>query len=134
MVYCVHSKKSIRRRLRSYKYKKIKPYSPKALCSKGLYGHVRFCTVFSERSALIEKIAGNCYLQEEDERYAEDEFQMLCLMVEKLHGDKCACAAAERCQNQQQYFRHTPAMQFSEGFIRTVDDKGGAVDEDQVII
>ena len=43
-------------------------------------------------------------------------------------------AAAERCQNQQHYFRHTPAMQFGEGFIRTVDDKGGAVDEDQVII
>ena len=100
-------------------------------------GVVRFCTVctvFSEHSALIEEIADNCYLQEEDERYAEDELQMLCLMVEKLHGDKCACAAAERCQNQKHYFRHTPAMQLGEGFIRTVDDKGGAVDEDQVII
>ena len=92
------------------------------------------CTVFSERSALIEKIANDCYLQKEDERYAEDELQMLCLMVEKLHGDKCACAAAERCQKQQHYFRHTPAVQLGEGFIRTVDDKGGAVDEDQVII
>ena len=100
-------------------------------------GVVRFCTVctvFSKRSALIEKIADECYLQEEDERYAEDEFQMLCLMVEKLHGDKCACAAAERCQKKQHYFRHTPAMQLGEGFIRTVNDKGGAVDEDQVII
>ena len=100
-------------------------------------GVVRFCTVctvFSERSALIEKIADECHLQEEDERYAEDEFQMLCLVVEKLHGNKCACAAAERCQNQQHYFRHTPAMQLGEGFIRTVDYKGGAVDEDQVII
>ena len=98
---------------------------------------VRFCTVctvFSERSALIEKIADECYLQEEDERYTEDELQMLCLMVEKLHSDKCACAAAKRCQNQQHYFRHTPAVQFGEGFIRPVDDKGGAVDEDQVII
>ena len=42
LVYCVHSKKSIRRRLRSYKYKKIKPYSPKALFSKGLYGLYAF--------------------------------------------------------------------------------------------
>lgn len=94
----------------------------------------RGCTVFRECSALIEKIADECHLQEEDERYAEDELQMLCLMVEKLHGNKCACAAAERCQNQQHYFRHTPAVQFGEGFIRPVDDKGGAVDEDQVII
>lgn len=69
------------------------------------------CTVFRERSALIEKIADECHLQEEDERYAEDELQMLCLVAEKLHGNKCACAAAERCQNQQHYFRHTPAMQ-----------------------
>lgn len=100
-------------------------------------GVVRFCTIytfFSERSALIEKIADECHLQEEDERYAEDELQMLCLVSEKLHGDKCACAAAERCQNQQHYFRYTPAMQLGEGFIRTVDGKGGAVDEDQVII
>ena len=101
---------------------------------QGVVRFVRFCTVFRERSALIEKIADECHLQEEDERYAEDELQMLCLMVEKLHGDKCACAAAERCQNQQHYFRYTPAMQLGEGFIRTVDDKGGAVDEDQVII
>ena len=92
------------------------------------------CTVFRERSALIKKIADECHLQEEDERYAEDELQMHCLMVEKLHGDKCACAAAERCQKQQHYFRHTPAVQLGEGFISTVDDKGGAVDEDQVII
>lgn len=56
-------------------------------------GVVRFCTVFRERSALIEKIADECHLQEEDERYAEDELQMLCLVAEKLHGDKCACAA-----------------------------------------
>ena len=59
-------------------------------------GVVRFCTVctfFSKRSALIEKIADECYLQEKDERYAEDELQMLCLVAEKLHGDKCACAA-----------------------------------------
>ncbi len=59
-------------------------------------GVVRFCTVctvFSERSALIEKIADDCYLQKENERYAEDKLQMLCLMAEKLHGDKCACAA-----------------------------------------
>ena len=103
-------------------------------------GVVRFCTVctvctvFRERSALIEKIADECHLQEEDERYAEDELQMLCLMAEKLHGDKCACAATERCQKQQHYFWHTPAMQLGKGFIRTVDDKGGAVDEDQVII
>ena len=100
-------------------------------------GVVRFCTVctvFRERSALIEKIADECYLQEENERYAEDEFQMLCLVAEKLHSDKCACAAAEHCQNQQYYFRHTPAVQLGEGFISTVDDKGGAVDEDQVII
>lgn len=36
----------------------------------------RGCTVlyvFRERSALIEKIANECHLQEEDERYAEDE-------------------------------------------------------------
>lgn len=82
-------------------YTTQKPYSPKALFSKGLYGFVRFCTVctvFSERSALIEKIADDCYLQKENERYAEDKLQMLCLMAEKLHGDKCACAAAERCQ------------------------------------
>ena len=100
-------------------------------------GVVRFCTVctvFSERSALIEKIADDCYLQKENERYTEDKLQMLCLMAEKLHGDKCACAAAERCQKQQHYFRHTPAVQLGEGFICTVDDKGGAVDEDQVII
>ena len=97
-------------------------------------GIVRFCTVFSKRSALIEKIADDCYLQKENERYAKDELQMLCLMAEKLHGDKCACAAAERCQTEQHYFRHTPAVQLGEGFIRTVDDKGGAVDEDQVII
>ena len=100
-------------------------------------GVVRFCTVctvFRERSALIEKIADECYLQEENERYAEDELQMLCLVAEKLHGNKRACAAAERCQKQQHYFRHTPAMQLGEGFIRTVNDKGGAVDEDQVII
>lgn len=101
---------------------------------QGVVRFVRFCTVFSERSALIEKIADECHLQEEDERYAEDEFQMLCLVPEKLHGDKCACATAECCQKQQHYFRHTPAMQLGEGFIRTVDDKGGAVDEDQVII
>ena len=101
---------------------------------QGVVRFVRFCTVSREHSALIEKIADECHLQEEDERYAEDELQMLCLMVEKLHGDKCACAAAERCQNQQHYFRHTPAVQLGEGFIRTVDDKGGAVDEDQVII
>ena len=59
-------------------------------------GVVRFCTVctvFRERSALIEKIADECYLQEEDERYAEDELQMLCLMAEKLHGDKRTRAA-----------------------------------------
>ena len=100
-------------------------------------GFVRFCTVctvFSERSALIEKIADECYLQEEDERYAEDELQMLCLMAEKLHGNKRSGAASERCQKQQHYFRHTPAMQLGEGFICTVNDKGGAVDEDQVII
>ncbi len=120
--------------------KKIIPYTtnktvqPQSLIQQGVVRFVRFCTVFRERSALIEKIADECHLQEEDERYAEDELQMLCLMVEKLHGDKCACAAAERCQNQQHYFRYTPAMQLGEGFIRTVDDKGGAVDEDQVII
>ena len=101
---------------------------------QGVVRFVRFCTVFRERSALIEKIADNCYLQEEDERYAEDELQMLRLVAEKLHGDKCACAAAECCQKQQHNLRHTPAMQPGEGFIRTVDDKGGAVDEDQVII
>ena len=101
---------------------------------QGVVRFVRFCTVSREHSALIEKIADECHLQEEDERYAEDELQMLCLMVEKLHGDKCACAAAERCQNQKHYFWHTPTMQLGEGFIRTVDDKGGAVDEDQVII
>ncbi len=109
-----------------------KPYAARG-CTV-LYVFVRFCTFFRERSALIEKIANECYLQEEDERYSEDEFQMLCLVAEKLHGNKCACAAAERCQNQQHHFRHTPAMQLGEGFIRTVDDKGGAVDEDQVII
>ena len=100
-------------------------------------GVVRFCTVctvFRERLALVEKIADDCYLQEEDEWYAEDELQMLCLVAEKLHGDKCACATAECCQKQQPDLRHTPAMQLGEGFIRTVDDKGGAVDEDQVII
>ena len=101
---------------------------------QGVVRFVRFCTVFREHSALIEEIADECYLQEEDERYAKDELEMLCLMAEKLHGDKCACAAAERCQNQQHYFRHTPAMQLGEGFISTVDDKGCAVDEDQVII
>lgn len=92
------------------------------------------CTVFSKRSAIIEKIADECYLQEEDERYAEDELQMLCLVAEKLHGNKRTRAAAERYQKEQHYFRHTPAMQLGEGFIRTVDDKCGAVDEDQVII
>ena len=101
---------------------------------QGVVRFVRFCTVFRERLALIEKIADECYLQEEDERYAEDELQMLCLVAEKLHGDKRTRAAAECCQKQQHYFRHTPAMQPGEGFIRTVDDKGGAVDEDQVII
>lgn len=116
--------------------KKIIPYTQKNRTAPKPYAAsgCTVCTVFSKRSALIEKIADECYLQEEDERYAEDELQMLCLMVEKLHGDKCACAAAERCQKQQHYFRHTPAMQLGEGFIRTVDDKGGAVDEDQVII
>ena len=120
--------------------KKIIPYTtnktvqPQILMQQGVVRFYTVCTVFRERSALIEKIADECHLQEEDERYAEDELQMLCLMVEKLHGDKCACAAAERCQNQQHYFRYTPAMQLGEGFIRTVDDKGGAVDEDQVII
>ena len=59
---------------------------------------------------------------------------MLCLVAEKLHGDKRTRRTAERCQKQQHYFRHTPAMQLGEGFISTVDDKGGAVDEDQVII
>ena len=117
--------------MRSYKYKKNKTVQPQSLMQQGV---VRFCTVFRERSALIEKIADECYLQKKNERYAEDEFQMLCLVAEKLHSDKCACAAAERCQNQQHYFRHTPAMQLGEGFIRTVDDKGGAVDENQVII
>ena len=100
-------------------------------------GVVRFCTVctvFSERSALIEKIADDCYLQEEDERYAEDELQMLYLMAEKLHGDKCACAATEHCQKEQHYFRHTPTVQLGEGFIRTVYNKCNAVDENQVII
>lgn len=92
------------------------------------------CTVFSERSALIEKIADDCYLQKEDERYAEDELQMLCLMAEKLHGNKCACAAAERCQNQQHYFRHTPAVQPGEGFICTINGKSDAVNENQIII
>ena len=82
----------------------------------------------------MEKIADYCYLQEENERYAEDELQMLCLMAEKLHGDKRACAAAERCQKQQPELRHTPAVQLSEGFICAVDDKGNAVDENQVII
>ena len=101
---------------------------------QGVVRFVRFCTVFRKHSALIEEIADECHLQEEDERYAEDELQMLCLMAEKLHGDKCACAATERCQKEQHYFRHTPAMQLGESFIRTVDDKGGAVDEDQVII
>ena len=117
--------------------KKIIPYTtnktvqPQSLMQQGV---VRFCTVFRECSVLIEKIADECHLQEEDERYAEDEFQMLCLVAEKLHGNKCACAAAERCQNQQHYFRHTPAMQLGEGFIRTVDNKGCAVNENQVII
>lgn len=94
----------------------------------------RDCTVFRESLALIEKIADECYLQEEDERYAEDELQMLCLMAEKLHGDKCACAAAECCQKQQHYFRHTPAMQPGEGLIRAIGGKCNAVDENQVII
>ena len=100
-------------------------------------GFVRFytvCTVFRELSALIEKIADDCYLQEEYERYAEDELQMMCLMTEKLHGNKRSGTAAERCQKEQHYFRHTPSVQLGEGFIRTVNDKGGAVDEDQVII
>ena len=101
---------------------------------QGVVRFVRFCTVFCERLALIEKIADDCYLQKENERYAEEELQMLCLMAEKLHGDKCACAAAERCQKQQHYFRHTPAMQPGKGFIRAVYDKGNAVDENQVII
>lgn len=101
---------------------------------QGVVRFVRFCTVFSERSALIEKIADDCYLQEEDERYAKGELQMLCLVAEKLHGDKRTRRTAECCQKQQHYFRHTPAMQLGEGFIRTVDDKGGAVDENQVII
>lgn len=95
---------------------------------------VRFCTVFRERLALIEKIADECYLQKENERYAEDELQMLCLVAENLHGDKCACAAAECCQKQQPDLRHTPAMQPGKGFIRAVYDKGNAVDENQVII
>ena len=47
----------------------------------------------------MEKIADYCYLQEENERYAEDELQMLCLMAEKLHGDKCACAAKSSSQS-----------------------------------
>ncbi len=63
--------------------------APKPYAARGC----TVCTVFRERSALIEKIADECHLQEEDERYAEDELQMLCLMAEKLHGNKCACAA-----------------------------------------
>jgi len=101
---------------------------------QGVVRFVRFCTVFREHSALIEKIADECHLQEEDERYAEDELEVHRFMAENLHGNKCACAAAERCQKQQHYFRHTPAVQLGEGFISTVDDKGCAVDEDQVII
>ena len=120
--------------------KKIIPYTtnktvqPQSLMQQGVVRFCTVCTVFRERLALVKKIADECYLQEEDERYAEDELQMLCLVAKKLHGNKCACAAAERCQKQQHYFWHTPAMQLGKGFIRTVDDKGGAVDEDQVII
>ncbi len=101
---------------------------------QGFVRFVRFCTVFRERSALIEKIADECYLQEKDERYAEDELEVQRFVAEKLHGDKRACAAAERCQKQQPDLRHTPAMQPGEAFIRTVDNKGNAVDENQVII
>lgn len=101
---------------------------------QGVVRFVRFCTVFSERSALIEKIADDCYLQKENERYAEHELEMQRFVTEKLHGNKCACAAAERCQKQQHYFWHTPAMQLGEGFIRTVYNKCNAVDENQVII
>ncbi len=101
---------------------------------QGVVRFVRFCTVFCERSAFIEKIANECYLQEEDERYAEHELEVQRFVTEKLHGDKCACAAAECCQKQQHYFRHTPAMQPSEDLIRTIDGKSNAVDENQVII
>ena len=101
---------------------------------QGFVRFVRFCTVFRERLPLIEKIADECYLQEEDERYAEDELQMLCLVAEKLHGDKCTRAATERCQKQQPDLRHTPAMQPGEGLIRAIGGKCNAVDENQVII
>lgn len=60
---------------------------------QGVVRFVRFCTVFRERSALIEKIADECHLQEEDERYAEDELEVHRFMAENLHGNKCACAA-----------------------------------------
>lgn len=101
---------------------------------KGVVRFVRFCTVFSERSAFIEKIADECYLQKENERYAEHELEVQRFVTEKLHGAKGACAAAKRCQKQQHYFRHTPAMQPGEGFIRAVYNKCNAVDENQVII
>ena len=101
---------------------------------QGVVRFVRFCTVFREHSALIEKIADDCYLQEKDERYAEDELEVQRFVAEKLHGDKCACAAAKHCQKQQYDFRHTPAMQPGEDLICAIDSKGNAVDENQVII
>lgn len=101
---------------------------------QGVVRFVRFCTVFRERLALIEKIADDCYLQKENERYAEHELEMQRFVAEKLHGDKGACAAAKRCQKQQPDLRHTPAMQPGEDLIRTIDGKSNAVDENQVII
>ena len=120
--------------------KKIIPYTtnktvqPQSLMQQGVVRFCTVCTVFSERSALIEKIADECYLQEENERYAEDELEVHRFVAEKLHGNKRSGAAAERCQKQQHYFRHTPAVQLGESFICAVDDKGCAVDEYQVII
>lgn len=86
--------------------KKIIPYTtnktvqPQSRMQQGIVRFCTVCTVFRERSALIEKIADECYLQKEDERYAEDELEMHRFMAENLHGNKCACAAANRCQNQ----------------------------------
>lgn len=50
-----------------------KTVQPQSLMQQGVVRFCTVCTVFSERSALIEKIADECHLQEEDERYAEDE-------------------------------------------------------------
>lgn len=63
---CIYSHNLPKPLLWEYRTQHKNRTAPKPYAARG-------CTVFSKRSALIEKIADECYLQEEDERYAEDE-------------------------------------------------------------